>query len=95
MSGSVPTWVAYISGVPGIAALLGAAAGYGRTMQRLQTVENKMTKVDELTTNVAKIEVQTNATAESVKGIKEDVNLLTNHLLGERRSFEEPKPRRR
>lgn len=80
-------WGLALGAVPGLLALLGAAVGYGRLTQRLATVETKMTKVENLANDVARIDERTLNTAKGVEAIDGKLTVVTEHLLSEARAF--------
>ena len=90
---NVQLWVGGISAIPGLVALVGAAVGHGRTMQRLATVERDVSDVRDLKSQVTRIDERTLNTDRNVTSMKDDLATVTEHLLSAGRSFIE-QPRR-
>lgn len=80
---SVGPFSLLLAAVPGILALIGASIGYGRLLQRLTTVERDLTKVQDLSDKVTRIDERTLNTDRQIGEIKGDINRLVENLIEE------------
>lgn len=87
MATDVQIAIAAVGAIPGVVALIGCAVGYGRLVQRLQTVERDLAEVKDLKEKVSAIDERTKNTQADVRDVKTDVGRLVEHMLGEQRSF--------
>lgn len=71
-------------GASGVIALLGAAVGYGRIVQRLEAVEKDVEKLGDMKSKVEVIEERTKTTNEMVREVKHSVDRLVGKMMEER-----------
>lgn len=71
----------FVSGVPGVLALVGAAVGYGRSMQKIKTIEVETRPIVRITQQIARIDERTKGTAEQVKDVKAQVDRIVERFL--------------
>jgi hypothetical protein len=83
-----------VAAVPGGLALFGAAVGYGRLQQRLigmdtriDAMDEKVTKLETMSNDMARIDERTKATDDNVREVKDSLRTITDHLLSEARAF--------
>lgn len=81
--------------VPGVIALIGAAVGHGRTMQRINAVEADVHELKGLNVTVARIDERTKAAADDMKAVREDISTLVMGAMDMVRSFAPNQPTRR
>lgn len=84
MSQAVQNW---LSAIPGVIALFGAAAAYGSMRARMAQLEKDMEPVKKLAQDVARIDERTKLTQGDVKDVKESVERLVTRFLDEDRTF--------
>ncbi len=78
----------WLSILPGMVALLGAAVGYGSMRARMAQLEKDMEPVKKLAQDVARIDERTQLTQANVKDVKGSVERLVERFIdGEHRSF--------
>jgi uncharacterized protein HemX len=83
-----------LAAVPGALALGGALVGYGRLQQRLigmdsriDQMDEKVTKLETMQTDLARVDERTKGTDENVREVKNSLQTITDHLLSEARAF--------
>lgn len=88
--------IALIGAIPGFLALLGAAVGYGRIVQRLSRVEQDVADMKRMGETVARIDERTKGTDQNVQNLRQAVDRFVEIIVGERQAFAEPtRPRER
>lgn len=76
-----------VTASPGIIALIGAAVGYGRLMQRMSAVESDVHELKGLNETVARIDERTKAGAEDMKAVRADLSSIVGSALEMIRSY--------
>jgi hypothetical protein len=83
-----------LAAVPGALALGGALVGYGRLQgelrgvhSRMDTMDEKVTKLEGMQTDIARMDERTKSTDANVRAINDKMDTVTEHLLSEARSF--------
>jgi methyl-accepting chemotaxis protein len=96
--GAAWVWQAFSVG-PGLLALAGAAIGYGRLQQRMQTLERdveRLTKLDDkvgaIVADMARVDERTKNIAEGMEDVKGALEEI-RQVMQEARSFSPPRRR--
>lgn len=84
-----------LAAVPGVLALVGGAMGYARLQQRMTSVEKDLSKVQDLSDKVTRIDERTLSTDRAITDVKQSVDRLVQNMIDEPSRWHERNRERR